>query len=79
MTFPLQFCSNDPETFLKAAQLVEPYCDGVDLNLGCPQIIAKRGMYRENTVKLKLNSNYQVNVSFGQSTRVGHKSTEVVA
>lgn len=40
-----QFCSNDPDTFLKAAQLAEPYCDAIDLNLGCPQVIAKRGHY----------------------------------
>ena len=39
------FSANNPEHFAKAASLVEPYCDAVDLNLGCPQRTAFVGHF----------------------------------
>ncbi|XP_045211676.2 tRNA-dihydrouridine(16/17) synthase [NAD(P)(+)]-like isoform X2 [Mercenaria mercenaria] len=41
----IQFCGNDPDTILAAAKLAEDHCDAIDLNLGCPQMIARRGHY----------------------------------
>ena len=41
----VQFCANNPAQLLTSAKLLEPYCDAVDINLGCPQDIARRGHY----------------------------------
>lgn len=40
-----QFCGDSPHTVAAAAQLLAPHVDGVDLNCGCPQGIAKKGHY----------------------------------
>lgn len=41
----VQFCSNEPLYLLRAAKFVEGRCDAVDINLGCPQNIARKGNY----------------------------------
>mmetsp|Transcript_2314 Transcript_2314/g.3366 ORF Transcript_2314/g.3366 Transcript_2314/m.3366 type:complete len:434 (+) Transcript_2314:80-1381(+) len=40
-----QLCGSNPEYMLKAAKWLEPHVDGIDINCGCPQGIAKRGHY----------------------------------
>lgn len=41
----VQFCGGDADQLLRAAKVVEPHCDAVDINCGCPQGIARRGNY----------------------------------
>ncbi|KAI0829112.1 hypothetical protein BC628DRAFT_1417455 [Trametes gibbosa] len=41
----VQFCANNADHLLKSAKLLEAHCDAVDINLGCPQDIARRGHY----------------------------------
>lgn len=41
----VQFCANKADNLVAAAKHVLDYCDGIDINLGCPQEIAKRGRY----------------------------------
>lgn len=41
----VQFCGDNAQTILNAAKYVENQCDAVDLNLGCPQGIARKGHY----------------------------------
>ena len=40
-----QFCGDDPDVVVAAARHLEDAVDAVDLNLGCPQKIARKGHY----------------------------------
>lgn len=40
-----QLCGHDKDVLLQAAKILEGHVDGVDINCGCPQGIARRGQY----------------------------------
>lgn len=40
-----QFCGNEAKVVVQAAKLIQHLVDGIDLNLGCPENIAKKGNY----------------------------------
>lgn len=40
-----QLCGNDVETMIKAGKMLQDDVDAIDINLGCPQGIARRGHY----------------------------------
>ena len=42
-TTKAQLCGHDPSTMVAAARMVEQNVDAVDINLGCPENIAKKG------------------------------------
>lgn len=41
----VQFCGNDPQVIAEAAALAAPFCDAIDLNLGCPLPQAHEGNF----------------------------------
>ncbi|XP_066586713.1 tRNA-dihydrouridine(20a/20b) synthase [NAD(P)+]-like isoform X2 [Prorops nasuta] len=47
----VQFAAKTPDDFSSAAEMVAPYCDGVDLNCGCPQRWAMKDGYGADLLK----------------------------
>ncbi|KAK0458945.1 FMN-linked oxidoreductase [Desarmillaria tabescens] len=41
----VQLCGNDPDVAVDGARKIQDHCDGVDLNLGCPQEAAREGHF----------------------------------
>ncbi|CAG2122478.1 unnamed protein product, partial [Medioppia subpectinata] len=39
------FCANNSDVLLEASRIAASHCDAIDINLGCPQSVAKRGHY----------------------------------
>lgn len=41
----IQICGDDPQVMLKTCLDIQPYCDAIDINFGCPQEVARKGHY----------------------------------
>lgn len=71
----IQFCGHDPDILLKACKIVEKKCPAIDINLGCPQGIAKRGNYgsfllENEELVLKILSYLSNNLSCGVTCKI---------
>ena len=50
-----QFASSDPTEFARAAELIAPWVDGIDLNCGCPQSWAIKVKFESHSAFLCLS------------------------
>lgn len=41
----VQICGNSADAMLRVGLIIQEHCDAIDINLGCPQQVAKRGYY----------------------------------
>ncbi|CAE8619647.1 unnamed protein product, partial [Polarella glacialis] len=48
-----QLGGDDPQTMLRAARLLEPYVDAIDINFGCPTEDAKRGGQKSHSPRCR--------------------------
>lgn len=70
-----QICGSEPDVVLECASLLQPYCDAIDLNCGCPQAIARRGNYgayllEQEEVLLKVVEHLSLHLSVPLSVKV---------
>ncbi|EGG00933.1 uncharacterized protein MELLADRAFT_39468 [Melampsora larici-populina 98AG31] len=61
----VQLGGNDVERVLRTAKCFEPWCDGIDLNMGCPQTHALQNGYGAS---LLFRKNHDQAISIGIST-----------
>lgn len=48
-----QLGGDDPQTMLRAARLLEPYVDGIDINFGCPTEDARKGGHNSHSPRCR--------------------------
>ncbi|EQB60773.1 trna-dihydrouridine synthase 1-like protein [Vairimorpha apis BRL 01] len=48
----IQICGHDELKMLQTSLILQNYCDAIDINLGCPQEIARKGYYEKAGAKM---------------------------